>query len=162
MSASNRPVVVIGVGNTTRGDDGVGRAAIQELSNQGLSDDVDLVALDGEATRLLDVWTERELAIVIDAAVSGSTPGTIHQVEVGVDRLSGWSSNGGTHATGLTEAVALGAALDRLPRRLVLVGVEAADFTLGTGLSGTVKAVMPKVLELVRVLTTEVAGRSDQ
>ncbi len=155
MTDRRRPVVVIGVGNPTRGDDGLGPTAVQDLSTQGLGDGIDVICVDGEATRLLDLWAGRELAIVIDAIGSSSAPGTIHQLEVGLDEIPTWTTIRGTHGSGVAEAISLSAALDVLPGRLVVLGVEAGEFTLGAGLSPTVLGALPSLLERVHQLIEE-------
>ncbi len=54
-----------------------------------------------------------------------------------------------SHGLGLGEAVSLGAVLGRLPGRLVLHGVEAADLDLGEGLSPPVAASLGTLAEAV-------------
>ena len=144
--------MVIGVGNPMRRDDGVGAAVVARLPEQA---GVDLVELDGEATRLIEAWSGRALAIVIDAAVAGAAPGTLHEVVVGRDALPGWAAGGSTHAAGVAEAVALAEALGRLPKRLVVLGVEPADLDLGPGLSSPVAAAVPRVVERIGALRCE-------
>lgn len=56
---------------------------------------------------------------------------------------------GGTHGAGVGEAAALGRALGRGPRRLVVFGVEGADFGPGPGLSPPVEAALDTVTALV-------------
>jgi hydrogenase maturation protease len=143
-------VVVIGIGNDMRGDDGLGPAAVAEMAKTGIGATIELVALDGEATRLIDTWRDRHLAVVVDAIVGGDTPGTIHRVEAGIDDLPHRSSGPSSHAAGVAEAVALGRALDRLPQRLMIFGVEPADLGPGPSLSVDVRAALPELIELIR------------
>jgi hydrogenase maturation protease len=144
-------VVVIGVGNPMRGDDGVGRAAVDELARSNEDDSVEFVAADGEATRLLELWRDRRLAVLIDAVVSGAPAGTVHRFEVGEGaELPPWSAGSSSHATGPAEAVALAETVGRLPGRLVIFGIEAAGMDLGTGLSPAVADALPTLVEQVR------------
>ena len=99
------PMVVVGIGNPMRGDDGVGPAAIDLLRQAGHLLDTEFMVMDGEATRLVEAWQGRRLAMVVDATVLGSTPGSIHRIEAGVDQLPGWSSGASSHSTGLADAV---------------------------------------------------------
>jgi hydrogenase maturation protease len=56
---------------------------------------------------------------------------------------------------GVPEAVELARALDRLPARLVLVGVELADVTAGAGLTEAVaRAVDRAAAEVLRAAGT--------
>jgi len=143
-------VAVIAVGNPYRHDDGVGPAALSMLRTE--LPEVDLFELDGEPTRLLDAWTGRRLAVVVDAVRAGSEPGSIHRIEVGVDTVPAPAIQGSTHATGLVEAVAVARALDRLPERLVLFGIEPADLGNGAGLSSAAERALPG---LVRCIVAE-------
>ena len=147
-------VVVIGIGNTYRGDDGVGHAAGQALMR--LLPGTEVLLLDGESTRLVDAWTGRRLAIVLDAVRRGDPPGTVHRLQVGTDPLPAASRHPSSHGAGLESAVALGQALGRNPGTVIIYGIEPADLTEGHGLSEPVAAALPnlvhRVLEEVRSL----------
>ena len=73
-------IVVIGCGNLLRGDDAVGPILIRHLWEQGVPADVTLV--DG-GTAGMDVafkMRAARLVILIDAAATGSEPGTIFEM----------------------------------------------------------------------------------
>jgi hydrogenase maturation protease len=142
-------VVVIGVGNRFRRDDGAGLRAIA-LARGELPDDVAVVESDGEPSRLLDAWRGADLAIVVDAVRSDAEPGTVVRAEAGRDALPGPATAGGTHALGIGEAVALGRALDRLPRRVVVFGIEGERFGSGVELSDAVQRGATTAAKLVR------------
>jgi hydrogenase maturation protease len=59
-----------------------------------------------------------------------------------------WSA-GGTHALGLAAAVELARSLDLLPRRLVVVGVEAGRFSQGAPMSDAVLDAVPAAVDAV-------------
>lgn len=151
--ATRRPVVVIGVGNVMRGDDGVGPVAVELLDHEGFVGAETLV-LDGESTRLLDAWSSRRRAIVIDAIRLGDPAGTVHELEVGRDLLPAWTAETSSHETGLAEAVELSRALDRLPDRLLVFGIEPGDVSPGPGLSPEVEAALPELVARVRKALT--------
>jgi hydrogenase maturation protease len=148
------PPIVIGVGNPMRRDDGAGPAVVEALR----SEEVDAIALDGEPARLLEAWSGAALAVVVDA-VLGDEPGRVRSVEVvrdgtvvaGVGATAGGC--GGTHGAGVAEAVALGEALGRLPDRLVVCSVGAADVGQGPGLSPAVAAALPTLVAAARAAT---------
>ena len=58
-------------------------------------------------------------------------------------------SSVGTHALGIAHAVAVARALDRLPQRLVVVGIEADDTGFGDGLSPRVAAAVAQAVDLI-------------
>jgi hydrogenase maturation protease len=145
--------VVIGVGNPMRRDDGAGPAVVEALR----AEEVDAISLDGEPARLLEAWSGAALAVVVDA-VLGDEPGRVRSVEVVrartvvADLGATAGGCGGTHGAGVAEAVALGAALGRLPDRLALCSVGAADVGHGPGLSPAVAASLPELVALVRTV----------
>jgi len=76
------PVVVIGVGNEFRRDDGAGPAVIGQLRDL-VPSGVRLVITDGEPTRLIEAWTGAVLAVVVDAVrAEPSHPGRVHRFVV--------------------------------------------------------------------------------
>ena len=144
-------VVLIGVGNPWRGDDGVGRAVVDAAAQQ-LSD-VEVVRSDGEPARLIDAWTGAGLAVVVDAVRGGAAPGTVQvwDGDPGAARSVGAT---GSHALGIGEAIGLALVLGRLPARLAVVGVHIEGASHGDGLSPLVAAAVDeavaRVLELVQ------------
>ena len=63
--------MVIGVGNPSRRDDGVGWV-VAAAAGRRLGETVDIRLCDGDPARLLDAWTDVELAVVVDAMRSGA------------------------------------------------------------------------------------------
>ncbi len=179
--------IVIGVGNPFRQDDGVGPEVARRVAEglgceplRGHQDarvsdavpgatpsdgdrsptpsEIEVVELDGEPTRLIEAWTDRRFAVVIDAVAEGGTPGSF-QVEclgVGDPRLP--ERGGGTHAMGIGEAVALGEALDRMPEHLVVVGVRGTSFGEGDTMTAPVLAAVGPVTAVVERIARQLAN----
>ncbi len=140
--------LVIGVGNAYRGDDAVGLVVAQALRAVDLPDTV-IRQESGEATALMEAWAEAETVILVDAVCSGARPGTIHRLEAHAQAIPARFFHTSTHAFGVAEAIELARALGRLPRRLIVYGVEGQDFAAGAGLSPAVERVLPTVVERV-------------
>jgi hydrogenase maturation protease len=141
-------VVVIGVGSEYRRDDGAGLAVVSSLHGR-LPPGVELVLTDGEPTRLIEAWTGAALAIVVDAVrADPPSPGRVHRFEL--DRpLAGATRTASSHGFGLDDAIQLALALDRMPGRLIVHAIEAADLTQGTGLTPPVAAAVEEVASAV-------------
>ncbi len=138
--------VVIGVGNVFRRDDGVGAAVIAELERREAVQ-ASLITSDGEPTRLLDAWAGKELAVVVDAVLTDApAPGRIVRTCLPADLAPAAAS---THGLGIPDALRLADVLGHRPGRLVVFAVEAADVTLGLGLSPQVAAAVPAVADCV-------------
>ena len=138
--------VVVGVGNALCGDDAVGIAVAERLRGR-VPTDVDVVECEQEPSRLLDAWGGADLAYVVDACASGVAPGTVHRFDVSDHSLPARVFRSSTHAFGVGDAVELARALDRLPRRVVVYGVEGGQFAAGAGLSAPVAAAVERVAD---------------
>jgi hydrogenase maturation protease len=134
-------VLVIGLGNPDRGDDAVGVQVAREVAAERLS--VNVLEFD-DPSEALDAWEPEDTVILTDAISSGGVPGDIHVIDAIAQTLpTGRWAVGGTHALGLAAVVELARSLGQLPRRLVVVGVEAAQFADGAPLSEAVAAAVP-------------------
>lgn len=140
--------LVIGLGNDARRDDGVGLAVVRSLARTPETP-ARLVEGPGDASALLELWTGVERVIVIDAVRSGRPAGTIVRLEVGASGLPGDVPATSTHGLSLAEAVGLGRALDRLPRSLVVYGIETGSLDAGEGLTPPVAEAVPRVRERI-------------
>lgn len=134
-------VVVVGLGNAYRGDDAVGPAVADALRAR-LREDVPVVTCEEEPSRLIDAWVGADAVVVVDAVASGATPGTIHRLDASTQPIPAGAFRSSTHAFSLTETIEVARALGRLPRRVLVYGIEAADFRAGTELTPAVAAVV--------------------
>ncbi|KOT86031.1 peptidase M52 [Streptomyces rimosus subsp. pseudoverticillatus] len=150
-------IAVIGVGNTFRRDDGIGPAVVRRLRERAverpLPPSVALVDCDGETGRLMTLWEGAELAIVIDAAhAHPGHPGRVHRF--GLEGPYAGPAATSSHGLGLGEAIELSNVLGRLPDRLLVLAVEGADRSLGTGLTPAVAAVVDRLAATVEAEIT--------
>ena len=140
-------VVVVGLGNSYRRDDGVGVAAATALDDLGLPGVCVRTGI-AEPMSLLDVWTDAELAVVIDAAiVTPSAPGRIRRYDL--SEVPTQSDGLSSHSVDVGRAHALGQALGRVPDTLAVFTIEVADTGHGTGLSPQVARAVPKLVGMV-------------
>ncbi|MEV0403134.1 hydrogenase maturation protease [Actinoallomurus sp. NPDC050550] len=145
-------MIVIGVGNELRHDDGAGPAVIGELRDRRLKG-VTLAVSDGEPARLIDLWAEADLAVVVDAVQTTSgEPGRVRELDSINGVHPGTSSS---HALGLGAAMRLAEALDRMPGRLRIYSIEGADFGLGPGLSAPVAQAVTEVAQRITTLARD-------
>lgn len=140
--------VVVGVGNALRGDDAAGIAVVASLRGR-VPEDVEVVECEQEPSRLLDAWSDAELALVVDACASGEPQGTIHRFDASSEPLPARVFRSSTHAFGVGDAVELARALDRLPQQVVVYGVEGGDFTPGSGLTPEVESAVARVADQI-------------
>ncbi len=141
-------IVVIGVGNEFRRDDGAGPAVIARLGDLA-PPGVRLVITDGEPARLVEAWSGAAVAVVVNAVrAEPPRPGTVHRFVVdGPGTGTGRAAS--SHGLGLDDAIALAVALDRMPARLIVHAIEAGDLTQGPGLTPPVAAAVGAVATAV-------------
>ena len=153
--ARGRRALVVGLGCIDRGDDAIGPvvaarvdAAVTASGLAGVR-----VIVHEDPTALVEEMADSEVTVIVDAMRSGAPAGTVTLHEAGRDEpaLSARTSTGpaGTHGLGLAAAIELARALDRLPARVVVVGIEAVDFEHGHALSVPVKDAVPRAVEAI-------------
>jgi hydrogenase maturation protease len=114
---------VIGVG-TPHGDDAAGLEAAALLADGRLPAGVELARCERPAAELVELLADVDVAIVIDALAPASTPGCVWRLAPdALARTPAFSS----HGLGLAEALALADGLGRRPRRVEILGIEAAE-----------------------------------
>jgi hydrogenase maturation protease len=148
MTAEQPNIVVIGVGNEYRGDDGVGIVIARRLRAQ-LAAAVDVMEAGGEGAQLLDAWRGAASVLLLDAAHSGAPPGTIHRFDAGAQSIPSAFFHYSAHAFSVAEAIELSRALHELPANLVVYGIEGSCFEPGIGLSPAVAAAVDFVVAQV-------------
>jgi hydrogenase maturation protease len=157
-------VLVVGVGNPDRGDDGIGPLVVRRLLGR-VSPDVAILERSGDALALIDDWEGRDAVILVDAAAPGGTPGSIHRIDLLRDALPPELSLSSTHGFGVAEAIGLADALDLLPAQVIAYAIEGANFDPGAPISPQVAAVTGEVAERVaaelRCMGHHLAGDAD-
>ena len=141
-------VVVVGVGNAYRGDDGAGLAVAERVRDR-VPGGVEVVTCEQEASRVIDAIEGRDAAVLVDASSSGAPAGTIHRFDASAGPVPAQSFRSSTHAFGVGEAVELARALGKLPGMVVVYGVEGQEFAAGEGLSEAVAAAVEPAAEAV-------------
>ncbi len=137
-------MIVIGIGNPDRGDDGAGRRVAQRLRGN-LPAHVMIEELDGEATSLLALLEGADAAFLIDACVSNSEPGTVQRFDVAGAPLPQAGFRLSPHGLGLADAIELARALRQLPPSCVVYAIEAGSAENGGVLSAAVAAAVDVV-----------------
>lgn len=152
MKATTANMLVIGVGNEYRGDDGVGILIARRLQAQ-MPENVDVLIQSGEGAALMETWKGAENVIIVDAVHSGAPPGTVFRLDAGSQPLPSNFFHYSTHAFSVAEAVELSRALQQLPDNLMVYGIEGKTFDAGAALSPEVEVAARKVTEQIQTET---------
>jgi hydrogenase maturation protease len=143
--------LILGLGNSLRGDDGAGPAVVATLSSMELPPHVEL--LDGGTPGLETVLLLQgyERVIIVDAADMGLEPGQWRRFTPEMADLK--SSNnrlqGTLHAAGLAEALVLAGALDVLPPTLIIYGIQPAKIDWSEDLSDLLQGALPALINRI-------------
>jgi hydrogenase maturation protease len=159
MSAKDQPrdfkILVIGVGNPFRGDDAAGLLVARRVTEMGAGV-ATVIEHSGEGAALLEAWAGSNAVILIDAVKTGAAAATVHRFEPLRTPLPAEMLRHSTHAFSIPQAIELGRALDQLPARMVVFGIEGRNFQaageLSPGVAKIVDDVARRVLEEVKAL----------
>jgi hydrogenase maturation protease len=141
-------VLIVGIGNQYRHDDGVGPLIARALRARHLPG-VRVLEHGGEGASLMAMWQDASCVILLDAVVGGGAPGTICQLDAAVHPIPQDLLCASTHAFGVAQAIELARALGELPGNLMVYAIEGRDFTPGIGLTPEVEAAVRQVIQRV-------------
>jgi hydrogenase maturation protease len=85
----------------------------------------------------------------VDAVSSGAKPGTIFKIDARKDIVPAKFFRYSTHAFSVAEAIELARAMNMLPPRLLVYGIEGTNFTAGTSISPQVQRSIKKIIEQI-------------
>ena len=140
--------VIIGIGHPFRGDDALGPQAISLLKPH-LPPTVDSMTLLGDLSALLSIFENYEAVYLIDAIVTKqSLPGTYHRLE-GILPDTASTCRTSTHAFDISQAIEMAHVLNCLPKKLVIFGMEAEQFTEGGPLSNALSSQLPQFINTI-------------
>ncbi|CAA7617884.1 Hydrogenase expression/formation protein HupM (fragment) [Candidatus Terasakiella magnetica] len=149
----NGAPLILGVGNLLWSDEGVGPRLIDLLRSRGRTGGAELVDGGTQGLYLLPTLTEADDVVLLDAVDVGRTPGEI--VVLDQDQISalGQGRPLSLHQTSLHDLLAAAALIGWHPRRLRLVGIQAAETEAwGQPLTPVVEAALAQAAEIVETM----------
>ena len=146
MTAAAPNIVIIGVGNEYRSDDGAGIVVARRLRTL-FPTGVTVLEESGEGAALMQAWHGADGVLLVDAVRSGAPPGTIHRLDALAASVPTGFFHYSTHAFSVAEAVELARSLDQLPPQLVVYGIEGQNFAAGVEISPAVEQAVEAVIE---------------
>jgi len=154
MSPSLSRVVVAGIGNEYRQDDGVG-IAVANAVTAVLPTVLDIGPI-ADPLDLLGKWDYADLAVVIDATRSGAAPGTVTCMDLDDPSVTLQGAQpSSTHGLGVPDVMRLARVLLAAPQRVVLIGIEGREFNDGSSMGRAVQESVPRAAALVIELVAE-------
>ena len=140
-------IVVIGVGNLLRRDEGIGIHVIKALQEMALSSEIKLV--DGGTSPDLIAYTRiGDKIIIIDAAKAGGKAGSVYRFRP--DDLAGDKRTlASAHELGVIENLKLMGLTGNEPSEVIIIGIEPKDTGWGTELSPDLKKRLNAIVKVV-------------
>ena len=151
-------MLVIGVGNPFRKDDGAGPAAAA-LVKAGAPMGVRVLVRGGEAADLIECWELDDDVVIIDAMKAGMEPGSIKRIDAVAGPFPVEDFKLSSHSFGVAEAVEIARVLARLPKSLIVYGIEAHDVADGEGLSPAVQKAVAEVASQILSASSAIPSR---
>jgi hydrogenase maturation protease len=150
-------VLVVGIGNPDRGDDGFGPAVARRLRGRHPSGAC-ILERSGDAIALIEDWVGFPSVIVVDAVAPISEPGRVHRLDLTGSPLPIGFAPRSSHAFGIAETVELARNLGRLPRFLIAYLVEGEQFATGAPVSPAVAEAIEMVAERILAELSAIFG----
>lgn len=100
----------------------------------------------------MEAWQGRDFVILVDAALSGAAVGTVHRFDAAETEIPAGLFHYSSHQFAVAEAVEMARVLGRLPRRLLVFGIEGGDFSYSQELSPEVAEAVDRVVEEIAAL----------
>jgi len=152
-------VLVAGIGNIFRGDDGFGVEVIRQLSSKDLPSNVAIrdFGIRGFdlAYALMEPW---DLVILVDAIPRGGAPGTLYAVDAETARVAATDQDIDTHGMTPMRAIELVRSLGGTPPKLLVIGCEPGELGGDEGLMGLSAPVADSVIGAVRMIEDRLAA----
>lgn len=152
-------VLVAGMGNDLRQDDGFGIAVVRRLSEDGLPAGVRIIEAGiggiGLVQELMDGY---EALVIVDATDRGGEPGAVYLLEAEVPDIEDLAPEerqeflADTHYAVPSKALTLARALDVLPTQAYVLGCQPKENGLGMGLSEPVERGVEEAVGRLREL----------
>ena len=143
-----RNILLIGIGNPFRRDDGVGCFIAREVKKRNF-EDVSCREHRGEGIDLIEQWKDCSTVIAIDAILCEEKPGTIFRYELPPDELPKSVFACSTHALNIADVIHLAKTLDRCPPKIIVYGIAGKNFEMGQGFSDEVQEAASKVVNRI-------------
>jgi hydrogenase maturation protease len=148
MGNTRQPVLVIGIGNILLRDEGIGVRTVQAMEQIDVPDFVEIVDGATGGADLLDIISDRQKVIVIDAVDTSEEAGTIIKFD-GQDILQPDSTETSLHDVGLGQALQMAKQLKCHPEKVTVIGVQPKDISPGLEVSKEIEELIPQIIDMV-------------
>lgn len=139
-------IMIIGIGNPFRSDDGVGWRVVEQLEGK-LNSSIMLSKQRGDIVELLEAFAQYKTVFLIDACSSKSFKSAWQRIDFYREPLEIESHQTSTHGLNISQAIALAKNLDQLPQKLIIYAIAGDCYQMGDTLSPAVAQAAEEVVE---------------
>ena len=141
-------VVVLGVGNVLLSDEGVGVHVANKLMEMDLPPGIEVVEGGTYGFGLINVVTEADRLIVVDAVKGGGPAGSIYRFDLKDAPTYPDMDKTSVHQISILEVIRLSELVGQTPETTI-IGVEPKSVAIGLQLSPVVEDRLTRIVELV-------------
>jgi hydrogenase maturation protease len=149
IGVRTKKIAIVGVGNILLKDEGIGVRVVRQLeSTYSFPHEIALIDGGTAGPHLLDLFSDYDDIIVIDAVQGGERPGTIYRFRL--DQISSDTTMTlSIHQMGVLEIFSQARLLGKEPN-VTFIGIEPQDITAwGMELTPLIREKIPALIELV-------------
>lgn len=139
---------VIGIGNTLKGDDGIGVELVNSLEKEDFPDEVVFHEVGTSGLNIVHYLKDLNKALIVDALRSEGEPGD--SIFFRPDEVDSSIKIRSTHDANLLEAIDLSETLGERPEEILIMGIIPEDMSLRDELSPVLKEKLPELEERLR------------
>lgn len=149
MAGRKPRILIAGVGNELRKDDGFGPVVVRELlDTASVATDADIIDFGQRLYDLLLRMKEYDVVIIVDAIEGEGKPGDIYMVSP-EDVCKARAESLNPHHADLKELIAIGERMGSLPEDVYVIGCHPEDVSWGIGLTQAVAEKITSVIYLI-------------
>ena len=150
-------ILVMGIGNTLLGDEGVGVYAVRQLEAMDWPRGVEFLEGGIFSQDFFHLYQDFAWLIVLDCVRTGAAPGTPHRLEE-ADLARASRKAVGVHDFGMLDSLTFAEVLGGTRPRLVVLGLEPEAIEYRQGLTPALEAALPGLVETARREIVTVLG----
>jgi hydrogenase maturation protease len=158
LKSPYKRILVLGVGNLLLSDEGVGVHVAQRMMTMDMPPEVQVVEGGTDGFGLVNVITEADRMILIDAVRGGGQPGSIYRFEIEDCPPYPDIFKTSVHQISILEVINLSSLIGSTPRTTI-IGIEPACMEMGMELSPAIAAKVPRVIEMIKEEVEASLGR---
>ncbi len=136
---------IIGIGNTLKGDDGIGVILARKIEEKDLPSDVKVIIVGTGGMKILHRLKDLEKAIIVDAVQFEGDPG--EHVFFSPEEVRSLRESRGTHETNLLDVLELSEKVGEAPDNVLILGIQPKNNNMGSKVSPELEKRIPELVE---------------